>query len=438
MYSKLFDIFKKKADNPTGITFGRYSDNNKTVNKVNRWTDAEQLFKDGAYYKSIQACFDYLQDDKQQNVQFSLEDEKGTFQLCQGSKIVRGNFDSDTFRAEITLARMPQPSVPVMRRLLDMNFKLYYSRYAMDQDRLCMCFDSDIKSASPHKLYYGLKELAVKADKLDDLLVQEFATLQTVDTDHIIEIPVGEKEVKYEFMMKWIKESLEYIATLDADKLAGGIAYLLLSLGFRIVYLISPDGKLLNELEKVFEIYYKKDDKQTIERNQGMMEGFRKLLDQPKEEVFPYLFRSKHTFSNVAPQPYQAVADIINTTAQNGAWFLENNYSDVFNRIMEYPLLFCQYSYSLPKPLSDLILLFMQVNYPDYFKALNFTAHYYDPVAKRFDAAAVKEQIDEIIAVWKAKYPKLQFRKDMLKLNNLVGFNSSFSTEIPLLNFDTN
>ncbi|HEX6427609.1 MAG TPA: hypothetical protein VF008_07995, partial [Niastella sp.] len=253
MFDKLFGRGKKKPENPD-ISFGRYSDNNKTIEKVRRWTDADNLFKQQAYYDSIDAFFDYLADDKQRNVILQRTNETGTFQIFQGSKIVRGEFDKESLKAEITLAKMPQASVPVMRRLLEMNFTLYYSRYALDNDRLCMRFDSDIKTANPNKLYYGLKELAIKADKLDDLLVQEFAALQTVDTEHIIEIPQKEKDVKYDFMMLWIRETLDYIASLDADKFSGGIAYLLLALAFRIDYLICPDGKLLNELEKVVEI----------------------------------------------------------------------------------------------------------------------------------------------------------------------------------------
>jgi hypothetical protein len=333
---------------------------------------------------------------------------------------------------------MPQASVPVMRRLLEMNFSLYYSRYALDNDRLCMRFDSDIKAANPNKLYYGLKELAIKADKLDDLLVQEFAALQTVDTEHIIEIPATEKEVKYNFMMTWIRETLDYVATLDADKFAGGVAYMLLALAFRIDYLICPDGKLLNELEKVVEIYYRKDEKQTMERNQGMIEGFKKLLNKSKEEVYPFLFRSKHTFSIVVPQHHQTVADGINAAAQNMAWYRDNSFPHIANNVMEYALSFSQYSYSLPKPLSDLVLLFMQINYRAYFEALGFTVPYYDAQSNQFNAEATRERIEEIIDTWKSKYPKLQFRMEMLKFNNLVTFNSSFSTEITFLNFDSN
>src|SRR5690606_30823356 len=160
--------------------------------------------------------FDYLRDDAIQNVELDSNGGSGSFQLYQGSKVVRGKFDSNKLEAEITLARMPQPSVPVMRRLLDMNFNLYYCRYALDNDRLCMRFDSTIRTASPNKLYYALRELATKADKMDDLLVQEFASLQTIDTEHVIEIPDAEKELKYNFLQQQVKETLEYIESLDA------------------------------------------------------------------------------------------------------------------------------------------------------------------------------------------------------------------------------
>ena len=49
---------------------------------------------------------------------------------------MRGEFNEEHLQAQVTLARMAEPSVAVMRRLLEMNFNLYYSRYALDDDRM--------------------------------------------------------------------------------------------------------------------------------------------------------------------------------------------------------------------------------------------------------------------------------------------------------------
>ena len=62
MFDKLFGRGKKKEESQAApeIVFGRYSDNNKPVAKVNRWTDAENLFKEKKYTASFDAFFDYF------------------------------------------------------------------------------------------------------------------------------------------------------------------------------------------------------------------------------------------------------------------------------------------------------------------------------------------------------------------------------------------
>jgi hypothetical protein len=432
---KLFGWGKKKTEEPA-IPFGRYSDNNKTVEKVNRWTEADNLFKQQQYPDSLAAFFDYLRDEAEQNVVFERNGAEGRFHLFQGSKIVRGEFDGEKLSAEVTLAKMAQPSVPVMRRLLEMNFNLYYSRYALDGERLCMRFDSNIRTVNPNKLYYGLKELATKADKLDDLLVQEFSSLQTIDTDHVSTIPPGEKEVKQRFLNKWIQDTLDYIATLDADKFSGGIAYMLLTLVFRIDYCLRPEGKLQLELEKIVDIYFKKDEKQTTERNQGMVEAYKKLLQKSPEEIVPFFFRSKHTFSIVAPQNHKSVNEAITAATQNMAWYRDNQYPLIANNIMEYGFSFCQYSYSLPKPLSELFRLYMQINHADYFTALGFVPAYYNAATNDFDEDRIRQRVDDIITVWRNKFTKLEFKVNTLRFDSLVNFNTSFTAEIANLNFD--
>src|SRR5688572_18524117 len=111
VFDKLFGKSRKRPADPD-ISFGRYSDNNKSVAKVSRWTTADSLHKQQDYYNSIDAFFDYLRDDQAQNVVLERNGSKGKFQVYQGSKIVRGEFDGERLHAEITLARMPQPSVP--------------------------------------------------------------------------------------------------------------------------------------------------------------------------------------------------------------------------------------------------------------------------------------------------------------------------------------
>jgi len=437
MLEKFFGRSKKKTEAEPAIFFGRYSDNNKPVEKVSRWTDADNLFKEKKYTESFDAFFEYLRDDSLENVVHERNESNGRFHFYQGSKIVRGNYDKEHLKAEVTLAKMPSPNVPVMRRLLEMNFNLYYSRYAMDEDRLLMRFDSDIETSNPSKLYYGLKELSTKADKQDDLLVQDFAALQRIDTEHVIEIPNEEKEVKYQWLQKWITDTISFIKTLDADKFSGGIAYLLLALAYRIDYLIVPEAKILHDLEKIVEIYFKKDERQTTEKNRDMIEEFEKLKNRSKEDVFAALYRSRHTFAIVTPQNYKAIADAIYNANQNINWYRDNNYPSVAAQIAEYGFAYCQYSFSLPRPVTDFFHLFMMVIYGEYFRALGFNASYYNPETKQFDADKITGRIRQIIETWRPKYPNLKMKLENIKYDNLVNFNVSFTSEIEFLNLDT-
>lgn len=439
MLDKLFGWTRKKDETQAGpdIPFGRYSDNNKPVAKVNRWTDADNLFKDKKYDESIDAFFDYLRDEATNNVVYERNGAEGRFELIQGSKIVRGRINNQHVQAEVVLAKMPDSSVPVMRRLLEMNFALYYSRFALDDERLCMRFDAELHSASPSKLYYGLKELAIKSDKQDDLLVHDFTILEKLDTDHIENIPEEEKEIKFRFFQQWIRETTELIATLDPDKFSGGIAYMLLALAYRIDYLVCPEGRLLHDLEKIAGIYFKKDDRPVTEKNRDMVEEFKKLLTKSKDEIFGYLFRSRYTFSIVSPQQYKMVADSIRTTNGNVAWYRDNNYPQIATKVTEYGISYCQYSYSLPRPLTLLFHLFMMINYPDFFEALGFKNLYYDPSTKQFNSLSITERIREIQDEWKEKYPHMDFKVENLKFDNLVNFDYSFTTELEYLNMDS-
>ena len=435
VFDKLFGWVRKKEEDPP-IPFGRYSDNNKSVQKVQRWTEADELFKEKNYLKSIEAFFDYLCDDEQQNVIVNKHNGSMDFTLFQGSKIIRGKIENERITAETAIAKMPEPSTPVMRRLLEMDFHLYYSRYALKDNLIMMLFSSDIITATPNKLYYGLKELATKADKQDDLLVNEFKFLEQVDTGHIVQLSEQEKELKYTFLIKWIKDTLEYIGTLDMEKFSGGISYLLLTLVFRIDYLISPEGKLMSDLEKIASAYYSKDDKSSPERNPVMIEGFKKLLAKPKEEIIGQFFRSKYTFAIVVPHNMKSLSEAIQTALQNMVWYRDNNYPEIASKVMEYGFAYSQYSYSLPKPLSDLFRLFMQINYGEYFKVLGFQTVYFDEERNHFNEDAIDDKIDSIIYYWKPKYPALVFKTKKLKFDTLVNFNQSFLQEIAELNFD--
>ncbi|MFY7839840.1 MAG: hypothetical protein ACOVP7_06165 [Lacibacter sp.] len=437
MFDKLFGR-KKKNESPETITppvsFGRYSDNNKTLQKTKRWTDADNLFKENRYHESITAFFDYLRDDALQNVITRTSAAEQQFSIYQGSKLVRGTYNNQTLSAEVTLARMAQPSVPVMRRLLEQNFNLYYCRYGMEAERLCMRFDTELATANPNKLYYAFKELATRADKQDDLLLQDFQTLLPIDTEHIELIPDSEKEVKYSYLQLWITETVALVNTLDADKMSSAVSMLLLNLAYRIDFLLVPEGRLLYDLEDLVTAYFLKDEKPVTEKNKAMLQAFLSIATHPKEIVFACLFRSKHCFAITQPTPQKTVSDSVFGSNQNMIWFRDNNYPEVAQQISEYGFGYCQYNFSLPKPVSSLYLTLMKVSYAAFFRDLGFSPVLYNNSTGEFNVHVIEMEIENIINSWKEKYPQLAFKTENLKYDSLLSFTHSFTSEMEFVN----
>src|SRR4030095_918672 len=102
MLDKLFGWGRKREESQASpdIQFGRYSDNNKPVPKVNRWTEADNLHKAKKYTEELDAFFEYLRDDSIQNVAYERNGAEGRLHLYQGSKIVRGHFHNEIVKAE--------------------------------------------------------------------------------------------------------------------------------------------------------------------------------------------------------------------------------------------------------------------------------------------------------------------------------------------------
>ena len=66
-------------------------------------------------------------------------------------------------KASSNFTIMNVASIPLMRKLLTLNYSLSYSKFALRGITFCMKFSSHAMDASPHTLYAGLSELAKKS-----------------------------------------------------------------------------------------------------------------------------------------------------------------------------------------------------------------------------------------------------------------------------------
>ena len=421
------------------IRFGRYSDNNKTLKKTQCWYKAEDLYKEKKYNDAFSALFDYLRDDEEDNVHFHPDGNKFTFNLVQGSRKVYGECDGATIIARVPLATMESPHTAIMRRLLDMNYSLYYSRTAISEDNtLYMVFDSEVHTASPNKLYYGLRELATKGDRQDDLLLADFKSLKLADEVHYKPLPEEELDVKYKYFRKWIEETLEKNSELNQDSFSGAIAYVLLGVIYRIDFLIVPESTLLSSLEEIHSIYWdKKDEIPLVERNKMMRDAMKKLLDITKEDFAKHVYWSSGTFAIATPHKQEKVREYINNANRDAQWYVENKYPNVAQRICEYGVLYSHFVYSMPKVLADLTLIYLAVLHSEYFAEIGMKELLYDKEKDTFNEEAIKIAIDQALDKFSDKYKDMNWNHDRVKYTNLFEFGTSFADQMSRLNLET-
>jgi len=434
IWDKLF-AWTNKEDEPD-IRFGRFSDAYKTDNQYASWDRAVEAFDAQQYLESYQAFFDYLRDENEDNVHYELKDGVIHFSVIQGSKEIKGTASNERVVCETNIAKYQKLIVAVMRKLVEMNYGLHYSRFAIHDNTICLKFDTNVLDGSPEKLYFALKEVATRADKQDDLLVSEFSSLKLMGNDHVAELPIEERNIKYEFLQKWINNSLQRLDTLDSNKYSTGIAYILLSLTYRLDYLLAPEGRLMDKLEKIHKQYFANTESSPIRKNEKIQKLFVEISNIPKDKILRDLYRIKSTFGITAPTAPMQIATLINNEIASINTYVESKQDDIAVSILEYIAQYCMFYYGIPQPTRALFHLLVRTIHSDYFTALGFSKVYYNADTKVFDAKAIRKRINVINQEAKTRFPHFKVHTNQLKYTTLVDFLVSLLRQIQQLKYD--
>lgn len=413
-------------------SFGRYTDMNKNKKQLDNWKAANDNFKAKKYIDAYENFMNYLRDDSIDNVQITRNGEEVSFEIAQGSKVIRGKGDANRFYAEASIVIMEDHSMPVMRKLMSINYALNYSKFALKDDILVMKFSSHTMDASPGKLYDALKELARKADQQDDLLMQEFSSLKEIDTDGIVALPEGLQTAKYDYLIKMINEVKEEIARHDASAMSGGIAFLLLNLTYKIDYLISPHGKLTDALERIQRMFFAQNNKSTVERNTEILAEYDKIISTPKEKICEGIYDVKATFAMANPATHKSVMDMMFKEREKVGWYRDNNHPQIVEAIYSYMVSYAYFNYGMVYPVTGILNVAMAAMNPDYYEACGSTPRL--NTDGTLEGTKIAAEINNIVNGAKADYPNIGFNTGALNYTSIPLFIDSLVQGIDKLN----
>lgn len=411
---------------PPNIEFGRFSDSYKEEEKYQYWDKALDLFEQQKYLDAFESFLKYLQNE-QENLTYAHNGDHITFELFQGSKKVTGSANKDKIIAQAKVAITSDMNIGFLRKLVEQNFTLKYSKFALDEeDTITLKFTSYMLDGSPYKLYYALKELSVNADKQDDILLEEFDSLTPVNTRHLREVSLEQKQVKFDYLQSQLESLISEITegNLDPHKYPGGISYLILATIYKLDYLIHPEGATMESFEKIHKAYFIKDGKTAERRNHDMLKKLRHIEQRSRESFYKELYGVKSTFGITAPTSQARVTELIDDELQNMDWYIQNKHDAVGLAVPGYIIGYCLFNYAVPLPIKQLFTLYYQITEDSYFASLGFNQKFW--VKDQLNKSMIKSAIYEIEQMLRDDFPNFRPNTKSLVYTSLPRFAKSF------------
>ncbi|MEO0731995.1 MAG: hypothetical protein AAFZ52_04110 [Bacteroidota bacterium] len=311
-----------------------------------------------------------------------------------------------------------------------MNYEMKYSRFAIDDgDCLSIVFDTPINDASPHKLYHALKEMALNADKQDDLLLEEFGDyLAPTEITHLRELSTEEKELKLAFLRGHIQGVIDYLSTgkLNPEEQPGAVAYLLLDLVYRLDYLLIPEGYTMEALERMHRMYFSRETDQPVTyKNVRLLAELQHLLRRAPESFAEELYAGKSTFGITLPANHDRLATLIDNELPNMDWYQDNGYPEVARAVPGYIAGYALFNYAVPPPDRDFLQLYYRVCEDAYFKDLGYNQQFLDRDG-RPARRAIRAAIADIADRHAKEYARLRPAVSQLNFDTLMDFGRSY------------
>jgi len=341
----------------------------------------------------------------------------------------------DSLWAEAKIAKTSTLEIGFLRRLIEENYGLKYSRYALDDDdNVTMVYHTSSHDGSPYKNYYGLKELATSADKQDDVIVEEFNSLSNINTGHTEDTPAHIKEIKYDFLIKCIESAIKEVneGKLNIDQYPGGISYLLLENVYKCDYLLKPEGYTMKQFEEIHKIYFQKDGKSPQYKNREIIKLLKKILERKKEDFFQEWYDVKATFGVTAPTPHANLANFIDNELNNLDWYQSNRHLAVAQAVPNYIVGYYLFNYSVPAIDKALLHLYYEVVEYEFMKQVGIDKGYV--LKGKLNRSLIKSKVSSILKKYKPIYPAINPKYSVLKYDTILNFSKSYLIFVRHLN----
>ncbi|OHD96974.1 MAG: hypothetical protein A3E21_07325 [Sulfurimonas sp. RIFCSPHIGHO2_12_FULL_36_9] len=384
------------------------------------------------FFKSI---LNYSNEISNKNILFTKTDEKLNFEIFQGSARIIGTITKENLYAEAIITKKSSANVALKRLILERNYELTYTYYFSDDEYIKLKLSIDNITMSPQKVFFPLREIALNADFDKEYIKSEFPEIAIEDIVHLKPLDESELRIKYDFLHKWIDEITAKISTLPSNDNAGMQSFILLYLIFKMDYLIVPKFSIFQKSSKKVQEYFS-DENLTVEaKNEELRNYINELGKIDFEEFKTNFYDAKYTFNPTEKASNEEIDIFITESLAKIRWYKNNRYHQIIPTMYKYIALYLLYNYGLHPVTKALLHTLVEIQNPDFFKALGYNT-LYDVDNATFAKRAIVSKIDDIISPYQNRFKLLKPFGDKLNFTSLNEFSNSFYLQLKNLNYE--
>ena len=444
----LFKLFSKPEDNAlnknienenaTGYkNFGRFSDSLTEPDQVKLFDEALKKFETNDYIANYKLFLQFLTNKKDDNVLISENASGINFEIIQGSKKITGLATVQKFYCVSKIAQVDTLQVRYLRQMIEANFAFMYIRFAIDPDNnIVLLFESVASEASPYKLLEALRELAIYADKNDDLLLSEFKDdLKPLDLGLRKELPSNIRNFYAHYLIQEIEQTFAYLLQnpILETQYMGGVAYLWLSLAYQLDYLLAPQGYINDSIERIERLFFEKSTESYSIKNKKIADEFLNIKERRLDLILDELYQTTCTFSIMSVKTIRELANLIDSELPNMNWYAKNNYQKIAFAVTDFIVGNAQFNNSFPDFERQLLHLYMQVRHFDFFKQLGLNSNFKN-AAGILNTKEIKNALQAILAENNIAKKQIEICITTLNCTDEVSWARSYLEMITLLN----
>lgn len=419
--------------------FGRGTNANVPQNEDELFYKSYEAFENkdilSAYEYFFQTLENFCYDKSNHNIVISKSEGKLNFEIFQGTSRLIGYVTKEHLYAQTILTKASLAHVALKRYILERNYQLTYSRYFVEDDLIKLKIYQDNITMNPQKIFFPIREIALNADFDKEYIKYEFPEIILEDIAHIEPIDVNDLKIKYEFLQIWIEQLNSRLTTFPTNDIIGMKAFSYLNLLFKIDYLIVPKYEIYQKLSKKIQEYFS-DENNTAEAKIEELKIYVSELQEINFEDFcTKFYDAKYTFNPTEKIPQEEINNFINESLIKIRWYKNNRYNQIIPTIYKYIAFYILYNYGIHPVMKSLLHTLIQIQNPNYFKALGYEV-LYDEENNSFSKKTIISKIDTAITPYQNRFKELKPFGDRLNFTSLNEFSNSFYLQLKNLNFE--